>query len=82
MNLRTARPREWPELLTADDVGAILGKSARTAQRLMSAGELGPYIRIGATRYLRRDTFQAALQEREARTRRKRSGHSRGFVAK
>ena len=64
-SLRTAQPSEWPELLSAEAIGEILGKSTRTAQRLIREGVCGPHLEFGRTRYVRRLEFLKALKTKE-----------------
>ena len=65
MALRSAKPTEWPELLTARDIGEVLGLSTRSAQRLIRDGSCGPYVEIGGRRYVWREKFLKALRAME-----------------
>ena len=67
--LRTAPPRNWPEYLTAADIGAILHCSKRTAQRYIRAGKCGAYFCMGREHYVRRESFRRTLQGSEIRPR-------------
>ena len=56
-------PESWPTLLTRKHLGDIFSCSPRTVSRLLR-DEL-PSIRVGRTRYVRRDTLIKFLADRE-----------------
>ena len=62
-SLRNLPPELWPALLTRMHLKDILSCSSRTVSRLL-ADEL-PSIRLGGTRYVRRERLLKFLAERE-----------------
>ena len=53
----------WPELLTREHLANVLSCSPRTVSRLLA--DVLPSVRIGGTRYVRRDTLIRFLADRE-----------------
>jgi len=52
-------------LLTVADVIAAMGISRSTWQKLVSAGQTPPIVRIGSVQRIRRDAFAEWLAEHE-----------------
>jgi excisionase family DNA binding protein len=63
----TAEPVDAPDLvpiaLTVDQVGRLLGVSARTVWRLVAAGELAQPVAIGSSARWRRGDVEAYLDD-------------------
>ncbi|HUY90660.1 MAG TPA: helix-turn-helix domain-containing protein [Pirellulales bacterium] len=53
-------------LLSAEEVGRLLGISTRTVWRMLSAGEIPPPIKIGGLTKWRREEIQAMIDLAEA----------------
>ena len=56
-------PGSWPELLTVDETGVVLGCSTRTIRRMLGRGEL-PFVLIGRLKRIRRCVLTGMLKER------------------
>ena len=54
-----------PEILFVPDVAIALGVMDSAARKTIVRGEIGPYFRIGRRLAVRRESFLAALAERE-----------------
>ncbi|MGV0817844.1 helix-turn-helix transcriptional regulator [Martelella sp. AMO21009] len=65
MNDVLEMPRNPHELLTLDKVAHEFGFARSTVYRLVSAGELPPFFKIGKTNFVRRSTLERWISERE-----------------
>lgn len=62
----TVRRAALPEIMFCPDLGLALGGiTPSAARRAVLRGECGPYLRLGRRIAVRRESFLAALAERE-----------------
>ena len=66
MNLRTADPKDWPELLTAVEVADVLRCTPRAVQKWCAAGRLA-FVPVGRRHLVRKASLLRFLEHSEVR---------------
>jgi hypothetical protein len=68
MTLRISKspPILVPPLLTEGDLSALLAVTVNCVRRWRRSGRLGPFVRVGHARVMRRETFEAWMRSHEA----------------